>query len=244
MSLRPTLVLVMLHIAWGRVKIKLGVGKVDNNKRKVNEENLALWEEWIGSNLNIVDLLESHGSVVRSKSISCPFHGSDSRPSFYVDVSNNVYKCFGCHRHGGYITLYREFAIVAGKYRDYSETVEAIIKDRIKEGKELPALPRDIFLSTAMLSSGNLMSGYPSAKSVDLDKEFDITLKSMQRQPIDKINSSIDTVRTLRQMSDDDAIRFFIQLQKGVSTSTLTGGINLVKDSNKAEEDLDDLLRG
>ena len=54
------------------------------------------WER-VRENVDIIDLVSDlTGNQVRGKAISCPFHGRDSRPSFYIYPDTNSCYCFGC----------------------------------------------------------------------------------------------------------------------------------------------------
>ena len=60
----------------------------------------ARWER-AKHNPDVRDLL-SDLEGVRGNPVSCPFHGSDSKPSFYIYTKNNDCWCWGCGEVDGY----------------------------------------------------------------------------------------------------------------------------------------------
>jgi DNA primase len=73
-------------------------------------------ERWVRANKEIrfEDVIsELTGLAFVGRAISCPFHGTDSRPSFYVYPGGNDGYCFGC-------SLYYDNVIFASKFLQFS----------------------------------------------------------------------------------------------------------------------------
>jgi hypothetical protein len=66
----------------------------DANELRVEGISDARWER-VKTQIDVRDVLYMFHNR-RSSPMSCPFHGRDSKPSFYVYIENNDCHCFGC----------------------------------------------------------------------------------------------------------------------------------------------------
>lgn len=106
-----------------------------NNSRQIFYSRYADAKTAINSCYSIADFMRSEGyaNLVSNKQICCPFH-DDSTPSFSVDISRNVWKCFGCPDGGHFLDFWIKYE---AKYRDKKYTIYSAIEYFLKTDAEL-----------------------------------------------------------------------------------------------------------
>jgi DNA primase len=76
--------------------MEMEFGELPQSRHFADEISEERWTR-AREDVDIVALvLDLTGSKIKGKAISCPFHGRDSRPSFYLYKNTNSSYCFGC----------------------------------------------------------------------------------------------------------------------------------------------------
>lgn len=101
-----------------------------NKHLEVIQERYRTASEYINHNISIYEFSEEKGLRLNKngQSSCCPFH-DDSRPSFVLDGTENIWKCFGCPDGGSFVQFFIRYA---EKYEEKLYTkpaaVEAILQ--------------------------------------------------------------------------------------------------------------------
>lgn len=79
--------------------------------------------------------------------ITCPFH-PDSRPSFYIDIEGNSFKCYSCGAYGSYASFYHEYM---SKHEEDGKTFNQHMEEILSRDKEMQ---ETLGYSTLFVKSG------------------------------------------------------------------------------------------
>ena len=137
-------------------------------------------------------------------SIHCPFHGSDSRPSFWLYRGSNDGWCFGCPPHQNY---YDHFRFVS-KYLDISRIAALRWLEKKWELPDMPSTPQE---------------------NEDEDVVVQLKFEDMQEPYIVKAVRQIQTFKDV-ELAEDYLCRYFEASQKMKWAKDAKTGIDYAKD--------------
>lgn len=94
-------------------------------------------EEAVSSELRLADFIKSKNITVNSKGFMvCPSGHDSKAPSLSVDLTNDRWHCFGCNRHGMYISFYALYLNIS-----YDKAIRLLAKELGIKGESVTIKP-------------------------------------------------------------------------------------------------------
>ena len=172
----------------------------------------------INSKYQIDSYLADKGIKVESnRQICCPFH-DDSTPSFSVNTSRNVWKCFGCPDGGHFIDLWLKYE---NKYNSKDYTPFTAVEAIIQTDKDLQ---KELGFSTVFQQEEDTFDYFSKIKeTANETRHFNYDIPLARRQKITKVNTASmqDVMRSLKNANIQDIIQFIADCELSMQETEL-----------------------
>lgn len=136
---------------------------------------------------------------------TCPFH-EDKNPSFSLNVSEDIFRCFSCGAHGRFINFMHEYYLNKGEKVTIYDVAERILKGD-------PIMQESLGFKTIYHSA--------SAKSENFTYD-NFTVKKLFVFDKNKVPTSYKLIaKKLKKASIDEQVSFIFKMQHGESPNEL-----------------------
>lgn len=200
-----------------------------SNLSKVLTDRFNEAKTAINSKYQIAAFMESKGFHVQSnKQICCPFH-DDSTPSFSVNTSKNIWKCFGCSDGGHFLDFWIRYQ---NKYESKEYSVYRAVEALLAADESLQT---DLGFNTIFSREEDEFNLFKAAEMPTGVLDFDAALSYKVKFERVQTDSMQQVIRKLRSADLDTLVAFIADCENGMPETQLVSKYYREQDDSVSE---------